>query len=56
MARLSVILRVMIYLDWASTTPPAPHLLDEYLHTSKEFFANPSSLHREGVKSGETAS
>ncbi len=53
MPLLSVILRVMIYLDWASTTPPSPCLLDEYLTTSKEFFANPSSLHREGVKSGE---
>lgn len=46
----------MIYLDWASTTPPDPEILNESLHVSQEYFANPSSLHRAGVKAGHKLS
>lgn len=38
----------MIYLDHAATTPIRQEILDTYNSLLKDFFANPSSLHRLG--------
>ena len=35
----------IIYFDHASTTMVNPIVLDEYLKYSKEYYANPSSVH-----------
>ncbi|WP_143521138.1 aminotransferase class V-fold PLP-dependent enzyme, partial [Pseudomonas sp. 2995-1] len=40
----------MIYLDHAATTPMSESALDVYTKASKEYFANPSSLHEQGEK------
>jgi cysteine desulfurase len=39
-----------IYLDYAATTPVDPRVLETLDHASKDYFANPSSLHRSGQK------
>lgn len=37
-----------VYLDWAATAVPYDEALDEQRRVSREFFANPSSLHEPG--------
>ncbi len=39
-----------LYFDAAATTPLSEKALEAYIKTEREFFANPSSLHKEGVK------
>ena len=41
----------MIYLDYSSTTPVLPEVLDSFIKVSKDYFANPNSLHSLGEKS-----
>lgn len=43
----------MIYLDYSATTPVAYDVLESFNKVNKDFFANPNSLHRLGVKSKE---
>ncbi len=43
----------MIYLDYSATTPINYEVLESLTKTSKEYFANPNSLHTLGVKSRE---
>ena len=43
----------MVYLDYSATTPINVDVLDSYNTVSKEFFGNPNSLHKFGVKSKE---
>jgi cysteine desulfurase len=40
----------MTYLDWASTSPPAPDLLADAARVAAESFGNPSSRHALGVE------
>ena len=40
----------MVYLDYAATTPPDRRVLESFDRTSIEYFANPNSLHEEGIK------
>jgi cysteine desulfurase len=42
-----------IYLDYASVTPVDPIVSKEVFRVSKKYVANPSSIYREGVESGE---
>lgn len=39
-----------IYADYASITPTDPKVLEEYLHASRTYIGNPSSLHRIGTE------
>ena len=41
------------YLDWASTTPVLPEVLENYVKTTKKYYGNPSSLHSEGKKASD---
>ena len=41
----------LIYFDNASTTRVDPRVLDLYNQTHNEYFANPSSIHKEGQRS-----
>jgi cysteine desulfurase len=41
----------MIYLDYASSTPVDKDVLDTYIKTASEYFANPNSNHPLGLKS-----
>jgi cysteine desulfurase len=41
----------MIYLDYAATTPVDKEVLDAYIKTTNNFFANASSLHKMGQES-----
>lgn len=41
----------MIYFDYAATTPVRKEVLDAYIKTQKNFFANTSSLHKLGQES-----
>lgn len=41
----------MIYFDYAATTPIRKEVLDVYIKTQKNFFANTSSLHKLGQES-----
>lgn len=43
----------MVYLDYSATTPVLDEVLDSFNTVTKEFFANPNSLHSLGVKSKE---
>ncbi len=43
----------MIYFDYSATTPVSPLVLDSFTKCSKEYFANPNSLHSLGIKSSE---
>ncbi|MFP4489950.1 MAG: cysteine desulfurase family protein [Spirochaetaceae bacterium] len=36
------------YLDWASTSPMDPAVLDTYIDAQKHIYGNPSSIHAEG--------
>jgi len=40
----------MIYLDSAATTKPSKEVLDIFLEVNTKFWANPASLHDEGIK------
>lgn len=39
----------MVYLDYSATTKTREEVLDTYIKTSRDFFANPNSLHKIGV-------
>ncbi len=39
----------MIYLDYSATTPVDPRVLEVFVETSKNFYANPNSIHDFGV-------
>ena len=41
----------MIYLDYSATTPVMYEVLESYNKVTKEFMANPNSIHSSGVKS-----
>ena len=43
----------MIYLDYSATTPTSKEVLDSFDKCSLEYFANPNSLHKFGVKANE---
>ncbi len=43
----------MVYLDYSATTPVLPEVLDSYNKVTEEYFGNPNSMHRLGVKSHE---
>ena len=40
----------MVYLDYSATTPVDKRVLESFEKTSVDYFANPNSLHSEGVK------
>ncbi len=40
----------MVYLDYSATTKTRDEVLDTYIKSSKEYFANPNSLHKLGVE------
>ena len=40
----------MVYLDYSATTKTRKEVLDTYIKTSEEYFANPNSLHKIGVE------
>jgi cysteine desulfurase len=40
----------MIYLDFAATTKPSKEVLDIFCEVNTKFWANPDSLHDEGIK------
>ena len=41
------------YFDWAATTPPDTAILQDSLKRTAECFANPSSVHKAGLKAKE---
>ena len=41
------------YFDWAATTPPDTAILQDSLNRTAEYFANPSSVHKAGLKAKE---
>ena len=41
----------MKYFDYTATTPVDDEVLDTYIKTTKNFFANTSSLHKLGQRS-----
>lgn len=41
----------MIYLDYTSTTPVRDEVLESFIQTTKNFWANPSSVHKLGLMS-----
>lgn len=43
----------MIYFDNSATTRPYPEVLDAFVKTSENYFANPSSLHSLGARTGK---
>ncbi len=43
----------MIYLDYSATTPTSEEVLDSFVKASRNFFANPNSLHKLGTKANE---
>src|SRR5699024_2941633 len=43
----------MIYLDNSATTEPAKDVLHSFQHVSREFYANPSSIHPFGGEAEE---
>ena len=46
----ALILLMDLYFDNAATTRLSEEALEAYIRTEREFFANPSSIHREGLK------
>ena len=49
-AENNVILIMDLYFDNAATTRLSEKALEAYIKTEREFFANPSSVHRDGIK------
>ena len=49
-AENNVILIMDLYFDNAATTRLSENALEAYIKTEREFFANPSSVHRDGIK------
>lgn len=43
----------MVYLDYSATTPVLPEVLDSYNKVTEDYFANPNSLHKLGIRSKE---
>lgn len=43
----------MIYLDYSATTPTSEEVLASFSKASKDYFANPNSLHKLGTKANE---
>ena len=43
----------MIYLDYSATTPTSEEVLDSFNKASRNFFANPNSLHKLGTQANE---
>ncbi len=43
----------MIYLDYSATTPTNKDVLDSFNKCSIDYFANPNSLHKFGIKANE---
>ncbi len=43
----------MVYLDYSATTPTSSEVLESFNKASIEYFANPNSLHKLGVKANE---
>ena len=43
----------MIYLDYSATTPTSEEVLDSFVKASRNYFANPNSLHKLGTKANE---
>ena len=43
----------MVYLDYSATTPVLPEVLDSYNKVTEEYFGNPNSLHKLGIKGHE---
>lgn len=43
----------MIYLDYSATTPVDERVLDSYIKVTRDFIANPNSIHALGQKSKE---
>lgn len=43
----------MVYLDYSATTPVLPEVLDSYNKVTEEYYGNPNSLHKLGIKSHE---
>ncbi|MBR1718258.1 MAG: cysteine desulfurase [Bacilli bacterium] len=39
----------MVYLDYSATTKTRDEVIDTYIKSSKDYFANPNSLHKLGV-------
>lgn len=46
----------MIYLDYSATTKVNPDVLESFNKVSKEYFGNPNSIHKLGVKSANLIS
>ena len=49
-AETTVILTMDLYFDNAATTRLSDEALEAYIKTEREFFANPSSVHSEGIR------
>ena len=43
----------MVYLDYSATTPTNEEVLDSFNKASRDFFANPNSLHKLGTKAND---
>ena len=43
----------MVYLDYSATTPTSKEVLESFNRASIDYFANPNSLHKLGVKANE---
>ncbi|MBR1385218.1 MAG: cysteine desulfurase [Bacilli bacterium] len=43
----------MVYLDYSATTPTSKEVLESFNKASIDYFANPNSLHKLGVKANE---
>lgn len=43
----------MIYLDYSATTPTSSEVLESFIKSSNEYFANPNSLHKLGTSANK---
>lgn len=43
----------MIYLDYSATTPTSSEVLESFIKSSNEYFANPNSLHKLGTNANK---